>query len=79
MHTMMLLTVLVVLLASMLVNRYRAVPVLALTWIVPAALSGAGDEATAQAIFLAPLVGLLGVYLRGIADRRLDPAVTARA
>ena len=71
--------VLTILLASVLVGSYRAVPVLCLTWVVPAVASGAGDEAVAQALFLAPLAGLLGVYLRGLADRLLGRTVTARA
>lgn len=70
---------LTVLIAAILVGSYRAVPVLALTWIVPTALAGAGDDATAQAIVLAPLAGLLGVYLRGLAERRRSRTVTARA
>jgi hypothetical protein len=70
---------LVVLIASACVGRLSAVPALALTWVVPAVLIGAGDEQIAKAILLAPLAALGGLGVRaGI--RRLRPrTVTARA
>jgi hypothetical protein len=70
---------LVVLIASAFVGRLSAVPALALTWVVPAVLIGAGDEQIAKAILLAPLAALGGLGVREVIRRLRPRTVTARA
>ena len=71
--------ILTVLLASALVNRKWAVPIIALTWIVPVVAIGSSDEAIAKAIVLSGLNGYAGLWLRQLADRVLPRSLTARA
>lgn len=72
--------VLTVVIAAALVGRMSAVPILALTWVIPAALHrGATLTAAADAFLAACLVGALGVLLRVAYGWVTTRTVTARA
>ena len=70
---------LAVLIASAVVGRLSAVPVLALTWIIPAVVVGAGEGAAVQAVVLAPLSALAGLGVRALYERLASRVLTARA
>ena len=72
----MLLTVLI---AGVIVGRLWATPVLALTWVIPVALtSGASLEVLVDAFTSGLIVAAVGVAIRLGFDRLARP-VTARA
>ena len=72
--------VLTVLIASALVGRMSAVPILALTWVVPAAVHrGATFSAATDAFIAACLVGAIGVLVRAAYGWLTTRTITARA
>ena len=65
--------------AAMFVNRLWAVPVLALTWMVPVGLTNGWDPTLlAGAFVLAALNAVAGILLRFGGERLIKP-LTARA
>lgn len=72
--------VLTVLIAAAVVGRMSAVPILALTWVIPAAVyRGATFTAAADAFLAACLVGAIGVLGRVAYGWLTTRTVTARA
>jgi hypothetical protein len=73
----MLVTILI---GSAIVGRLWAVPLLALTWAVPVALTTSGGaEVLVSAYTLALVNGAIGVGLRQLGDRVVGRMVPARA